>query len=95
MTKKIKDQEDQEKTGLQILYKAETENDIADLCGALLYVRDISDMAKATMLQPGSHYYTLKGAFDLIQILIEPVMSFLIDGDAEAYRKAYYNKKRK
>ena len=86
--------EDQEEYGLKFVYKANTENDIVDLADALLYVRDISNMAKNTLNMPGSHYYTLKGAFELIQVLIELAITFLIDGDAEAHRKAYCRKKR-
>jgi hypothetical protein len=61
---------------MKLEYKAETEDDIADLCGCGQRAKEISKMAEHRIQAPDA-YYELKGAFELIRTLLEPVEQFL------------------
>ena len=69
---------------LSIEYKAETENDMADLAQSLLMVRSISAMGKKYVeerLELAEGYYELQTAFETISMLIEPALTyFCYDG---------------
>ena len=63
---------------LNIEYKAETEEDMADLMQSMLMVRSIAFMAKKfveTRNELPEGYYELQEAFDAILMLIEPAMT--------------------
>lgn len=81
-----------EKKELEIVYRAETEDDINELCGALLKVEDITRMAEAVIqMHVPDDYYLFKNTFELIRLLIKPATTFL-NTDALDLVKAY-NKK--
>ena len=83
----------EEEKNLEILYRAQTEDDISELCHALLYARDITRMAEAVIQAP-DNYYQLKTAFEVIRLLLEPAITFL-NFDAIDLVKAYGKKPRK
>jgi hypothetical protein len=70
------------KMALTIEYKAETEDDLADLVQSLLMVRSISFMTKkfvSTRLELKEGYFELQDAFNAILMLIEPALTHLND----------------
>ncbi len=84
---------DEEKE-LEIVYRAETVNDINELCGALLKVADITRKAEAVIqIHVPDDYYLFKNIFELIRLLIKPATTFL-NTDAIDFVKAYNKKSR-
>ena len=93
--KKEKKQEDEDQSNLEIVYKAETEDDIAALARSLLKVRSIALMSKRFVegcIELKEGYYDLQEAFDTIQMLIEPALTFLCY-DAYDHLKAFTKRK--
>ena len=65
---------------LEIEYRAETEDDIADLAEALLKVRAISHMGEHFLNKHiTEEFYELSEAFKTIRLLIEPALTFFTD----------------
>jgi len=68
---------------LNIEYKAETEDNMADLLQSLLMVRSIAFLSKK-FLQLQSDmpegYYEMQEAMDNIQMLIEPAITHITNG---------------
>ena len=73
---------------LTIEYKASTENDMADLAQSLLMVRSISVMGRNFVdqhIELTEGYYDLQTAFETIEMLIEPALTyFCYDGADQA-----------
>jgi hypothetical protein len=64
---------------LKIEYKAETEDDMADMLQSLLMVRSTAFMAQKFVktLKMPEGYYVLQEAFDAILMFIEPAMTHI------------------
>jgi hypothetical protein len=65
---------------LNIEYKTDTQDDMADLLQSLLMVRSISFMAKKFVMirnELSEGYYELQEAMDAILTLIEPAMTHI------------------
>ena len=64
---------------LKIEYKAETEDDLADLLQSLLMVRSTAFLASKFVehLKLPEGYHNLLTAFDTILMLIEPAMTYI------------------
>jgi len=76
---------------LNIEYKATTEDDMADLLQSLLMVRSITFMGKKfleTRNELKEGYCELQEAFDTIQMLLEPALTYLDNALMQTVKKA-------
>ncbi|AEF80652.1 hypothetical protein [Leadbettera azotonutricia] len=79
---------------MNLEYRTETEDDIADLAGCVLRARDITTMAERNAQDPDS-YFEVMAAFELIRVLLEPVGRFLCNEAVGLVKAAEHKKARK
>jgi hypothetical protein len=73
---------------MKLEYKAETEDDIADLADCALSIRALASQGKLVQRADikDEFYYDKIHTFTLIETLLEPILTFLTDDAPDIYR---------